>query len=84
MKIAITTSDGIKVDQHFGKADSFHIYEIKNGDIKAIEKRVVTPYCASDSSDQPSADHEYSIDRLSAVYEEIKDCKVLYTKTDWR
>jgi nitrogen fixation protein NifB len=40
MKIAIASSDGVNIDQHFGHAEYFYIYEIDdNGGITEEERR---------------------------------------------
>lgn len=80
MRIAITTTDGVTVNEHFGKASSFYIYDIADGVLKAIEKRAVEPYCETSEGEVINPDHEFSADRFSLVYEKIKDCEVLYTQ----
>ena len=39
VKVAIASSDGINIDLHFGKAESFLIYELKAGKFELTEKR---------------------------------------------
>lgn len=39
VKVAIASSDGINIDLHFGKAEAFLIYELKNGKFELTEKR---------------------------------------------
>jgi len=80
MRIAITTKDGVTVNEHFGKAKEFYIYDIADGALKAIEKREVTPYCASAEGETLNPNHEFSIDKFGVVYDAIKDCNVLYTQ----
>lgn len=80
MKIAVTTSDGKKVDQHFGKAQSFHIYELSDQSIKLLEKREVESYCQTTNGEVIDPSHIFNADRLSDVYNKIKDCKILYTQ----
>ncbi len=75
MKVAITTTDGVSVNEHFGKANQFYIYSIENNKVNFVEKRIVQAYCTPGNTD-----HDFNWDRFMAVYEEIKDCKVLYTK----
>lgn len=77
MKIAITSTDGKTVDQHFGKADSFYIYEKKDGKLNFIEKRNVVSYCGCVSVKQ--GDHEFDTDRFIRVFGTLQDCKKLYT-----
>ena len=47
-RVAVATSDGIVVNQHFGRADKFRIYDInQDNTIKFIEERNVVPVCQS-------------------------------------
>ena len=39
VKIAIASSDGLKIDLHFGQAKEFFIYELQKGVFVQIEKR---------------------------------------------
>jgi predicted Fe-Mo cluster-binding NifX family protein len=39
-RIALSSSTGISVDEHFSKASSFYIYEIKGDVIGFLEKRI--------------------------------------------
>jgi len=74
MKIAVTTTDGEKVDLHFGETKTFYVYEL-SGDtsMKFLEKRATYGYCVDKDN------HQFRRDRLDRVYEAIKDCQVLYT-----
>ena len=42
---AVSSKGGVLVDQHFGHATDFYIYEYKNGDIRFKERRSVSKYC---------------------------------------
>lgn len=45
-KVAVASSDGIVINQHFGRADTFLIYEVtETGKYRLLEKRSVTPVC---------------------------------------
>ena len=79
MRIAVTTKSGEKVDQHFGKAQSFSIYDINANDVKLVETRMVSSYCESNSEEMPEKDHSFSEDKLTVVYNRIKDCEKVYT-----
>lgn len=51
-KIAVATSDGIVINQHFGKADKFRIYDInQDNSICYKEERNVTPLCQAGTHD---------------------------------
>ncbi|HID99786.1 MAG TPA: dinitrogenase iron-molybdenum cofactor biosynthesis protein [Thiotrichaceae bacterium] len=47
MKIAIASSDGKMVNQHFGKAKQFLIFEVDDEEINFIEIRKNQPACGS-------------------------------------
>lgn len=80
MKIAVTTNDGVNVDEHFGKADKFHIYELTDSKLEFIEVRDVDSYCDSSNGATVDPNHKYSVNKLTLVYDKISDCDVLYTK----
>ena len=44
MKVAVASSDGIMINQHFGRADTFYVYELGDG-IRFLEKRKGRPFC---------------------------------------
>lgn len=77
MKIAITSTDGKTVNQHFGKADKFFIYKMENCGLSFVEERTVNPYC-KDGEEQPK-DHGFDENRFFDVFEAINDCETLYT-----
>ena len=78
MKVAITSTNGITVDQHFGKANCFYVYEMVQGRLNFIEKRDVISYCGCVTERTDS--HEFEKDRFFRVFGTIQDCKKLYTK----
>ena len=67
MKVAFTSSTGEIIDQHFGMADSFHIWEIT-----PEEARFVTTVAGLAAV----GDEE---DRISARADVIGDCTIVYT-----
>lgn len=68
-KIAVASSDGIVVNNHFGRARIFHIYHLdEDGTIKYLEKREVTPVCEYGTHDE---------DRLIENLKKIEDCRYL-------
>ena len=73
MKIAFTSSDGIMVDTHFGKAEKFYIYEIKKGAVYFRGSRKTECYNVTDST------HTADLDRLHKIYKTINDCRILIT-----
>jgi predicted Fe-Mo cluster-binding NifX family protein len=72
MRIAVVSSDGSNVDGHFGKADSFFIYELGSTGSSLIEERTVQPF-----SDE-IAGHAFNRDRFAQVKAALEDCRQVY------
>ncbi|CDG64250.1 hypothetical protein MBMB1_0131 [Methanobacterium sp. MB1] len=69
MKIAVASSDGKTVNQHFGQACHFLIFQIGKKGLEFIELR--------EKSKKPVYDHEY---RWKRGLDVIKDCKVIFCR----
>jgi len=70
---AVSSKSGILVDQHFGHASDFYIYEYKNKSIRFKERRSVTKYCeGSDSCDGMGGGNKEG--KMEAILETVKDC----------
>lgn len=68
-KIAVASTDGIVVNQHFGRADKFLIYEVNDdGSYSFIETRTVEPVCSFGNHDD---------DKLTANLKKISGCRYL-------
>jgi predicted Fe-Mo cluster-binding NifX family protein len=80
MRIAITTKDGLEVNQHFGKADRFYIYDIKNNALVFVEIRFVYSYCENINGVSVDPGHKFAVDKLSKIYKQISDCEAIYTQ----
>ncbi len=75
MKIAIATTDGVIVNEHFGKAKKFFIYEVTGTTINYLIERGVEPYAAGQK------DHTFDKVRFLEVAKVLEDCeKVFITK----
>jgi nitrogenase molybdenum-iron protein NifN len=70
-RFAIATKSGINVDQHFGHATEFHIYEYKDGDISFVELRNIEKYC---TGIEECDDHE---DKINRTIKTIEDCSAV-------
>lgn len=68
MRVAFTTTSGDRVDQHFGKAEHFHVWEI-GPDSAAFVERVTAITSAEDEEDRTVA-------RATA----IAGCAIVYTQ----
>jgi predicted Fe-Mo cluster-binding NifX family protein len=74
MLIAVTSSNGIDVDTHFGKAERFLIYEVGTGE-PALLHAVETPsYCSG-----AAPGHSLMPDKLAAISQALGDCRVVVT-----
>lgn len=68
-KVAAASGDGIVVNRHFGKADTFYIYEVKGkGNYKFLETRTVVPICSMGNHDE---------EKLQNNIDKFKDCKYI-------
>ena len=67
MRIAFTSSDGIKVDQHFGQTRDFRIWEV--GVDSAVEIEVITALPVSEDEE----------DRIAARASAVAGCAIVYT-----
>ncbi|HWI55256.1 MAG TPA: NifB/NifX family molybdenum-iron cluster-binding protein, partial [Desulfobacteria bacterium] len=67
-KIAVASSDGKVVNQHFGRATQFLIFDIKDGSYQFNELRKTSPFCK---------DREHDDDSLQKTVELVSDCKAV-------
>ena len=70
MKVAVISTDGKVINQHFGKASRFYIFEVGGGKIQFLEVRECTPLCGS-------ADYGNPEEVLNKTISVISDCKTL-------
>lgn len=73
---AVASKGGVLVDQHFGQANDFYIYEYKNGATRFKERRTVSKYCDGGGCDgmgggKREKEQEGRMDQLMAA---IADC----------
>jgi predicted Fe-Mo cluster-binding NifX family protein len=74
MLIAVTSSNGIDVDTHFGKAGRFLVYESGAGTPALLYEVQVPPYCGG-----AGPDHSMMPDKLAAIASGLGDCRVVVT-----
>ncbi len=70
MRVAVVSSDGKVINQHFGKASRFLVFEVDCGKIRFIEERKNTPLCGS-------AEDGHADDALSRSISLISDCQAV-------
>jgi nitrogenase molybdenum-iron protein alpha/beta subunit/MoaA/NifB/PqqE/SkfB family radical SAM enzyme len=71
-KFAVASKSGLLVDQHFGKAREFYIYESNGQTAKFLEKRPVKSYC---SGAEECGEEEKS--EMESILEAVSDCNVV-------
>ena len=67
-RVAVATKSGMLVDQHFGQASEFYIYESDGEKARFLERRSVAKYC------QGSEVCEEKTERMDRLLDTIKDC----------
>ncbi len=77
MKVAFATADGRYIDEHFGRAGSFAIYEIDSSGHRFVELRKFSAGVdqAVDSTREQGQAHE---DAVQSKVERLADCKLIY------
>ncbi|MDR2707026.1 MAG: hypothetical protein LBC02_14730, partial [Planctomycetaceae bacterium] len=69
-RIAISTSDGKTIHQHFGRTKEFHIVSINENSYDYVETRTVEPCC------NRFEHHEQSFDKILEI---LSDCDAIVT-----
>lgn len=72
MLIAIASTDGETINEHFGRTNRFLIYDVSPGNQTLMTVRDVEPLSTGDKN------HPFDQERLAGVTEAVKDCKLLY------
>ena len=72
MKIAVATTDGTTVNQHFGLAESFHLYVIRSDGPVKVGEAAVQPLSTGDKN------HPFDSDRFQAIADALKGCERVY------
>lgn len=71
MLIAVASKDGKNINQHFGHAERFLVYDVEDGTVKLLEERPVERYCQFDP------DHPLRTHTLKATFETLKGCRAI-------
>ena len=72
MLVAIASTDGEMVDEHFGRATRFWVFDISGTECSLIMVRNVEPLSTGDRN------HPFDPERMEEVMSAIKDCKRVY------
>lgn len=77
MKIAFATTDGINVDEHFGRAGMFAIYELTSDSYKFIELRKFADGRDAAIEDTKGMGDMHD-DMVQGKVAKLADCKIVY------
>ena len=77
MKVAFATTDGINVDEHFGRAGKFAVYELTEKEYRFVELRKFAE--GRDTGIEATKDmgqiHESMVEKK---IDRLADCKIIY------
>lgn len=66
LKIAVASNDGVTVDEHFGRAGTFRIYEVSDdGASRLLENREIRP--RADGAPEPAHGSDAAVEQLGDV-----------------
>ncbi len=77
MKVAFATTDGINVDEHFGRAGMFAVYELTNENYSFVELRKFADGLDS-AIVETRGQGEMHDDRVQSKVDKLADCKIIY------
>ncbi|PLX49291.1 MAG: dinitrogenase iron-molybdenum cofactor biosynthesis protein [Desulfobulbaceae bacterium] len=75
MKIACASTNGINVDEHFGTASAFYIFDLADGVLTPLDKVLVEPY-----SDGDQKDHPFTPTAFERVSTALAGCERVYVR----
>lgn len=72
MRIAVATTDGVVVNEHFGTTGNFSMYDIVSGGPVKVGEISVKPLSTGDRK------HTFDPDRFNSIAEALKGCERVY------
>lgn len=72
MKIAVASTDGINVNEHFGRAEKFLIFEVTSVTFNLLEELQVEQYSQGDQN------HSFDRERFTKVAAQLAGCSKLF------
>lgn len=71
MLIAVASRDGKEINQHFGHAERFLVYEVEGDEVKLVDEKKVERYCSYD------VDHPLRGHLLEAIVSVLAGCRAV-------
>jgi nitrogen fixation protein NifX len=72
MLIAVVSTDGKEVNEHFGKAERFLIYELTGSGPQLVEERKAGPLSTDDMA------HDFDSAKFDGIVRVLDDCRRVY------
>lgn len=69
LRVAVATKSGQAIDQHFGHAEGFAVYEVDDGHVRFVEDRRVEHYCQGGFGDE---------EKREAIVRALADCQACF------
>ena len=76
MKVAFATTDGVSINEHFGRAGMFAVYEVTPEGYKLIENRVFADGRDKEVEDS-RGDNDVHESVMDKKVEKLADCKII-------
>jgi predicted Fe-Mo cluster-binding NifX family protein len=73
MLIAVASKSGTEVDQHFGHAERFLVYDCASGSPQLLKEVAVEKYCSYDP------DHVFRKPQFQAIVDALQGCRAVVT-----
>lgn len=73
MRIAVASQSGTDIDQHFGHAERFLIYEYRSGNPQRLSEVRVEKYCSYDP------DHPFRHRQFDSIVKALEGCRAVVT-----
>jgi predicted Fe-Mo cluster-binding NifX family protein len=70
-RIAVVSTDGLNVDEHFGKAERFLIYDLQNMSAPVEER-------ASETLSVGDPKHSFDVQKFNRITALLHDCRKVY------
>ena len=71
MLIAVASRDGKEINQHFGHAERFLIFDVEGAEVTLVDEKKVERYCTYDQ------DHPLRAPLLKAIAETLGGCRAV-------
>jgi len=69
LRLAVASKQGLSIDEHFGHAKQFWVYEVSAQHCELLEHRQVEHYCLGNTSSKTA---------MAGILETIKDCSAVF------